>query len=97
MKPTALTLCLLAGIAGCTATPELDRNFGNAVRAARLQQTLNPNAGSNTGPVAGLDGAAAKSTIDRYNDSFKAPPPVINVINIGGSIAGGGGGGGGGK
>lgn len=90
MKPTVPTLCLLAGIAGCSATPELDRNFGNAVRAARAQQTLNPNAGINTEPVAGIDGTAAKSTIERYHDSFKAPPPVLNVINIGGAIAGGG-------
>jgi hypothetical protein len=27
--------------------------------------------------------------MDRYVDSFKAPPPTMNVINIGGSLTGG--------
>ena len=72
-----------------TPTPNLDARFGDAVRIARAQQTLNPEASQNTAPVVGLDGKAAKATMGRYEDSFKTPPPTINVINIGGSIAGG--------
>ena len=41
-----------------------------------------------------MDGLAAHQTMQRYQQSFKSPPPVVNVINIGGGIGGGGGGGG---
>jgi hypothetical protein len=84
-------LALSIGLAGCASpTPVLDEHFGEAVRAARLAQTLNPNAGTSTDPVAGLDGVAANASIVGYHDSFKTPPPVTNVINIGGVIGGGG-------
>lgn len=92
MNKTALTILSLAitgMLSGCVSpTPVLDEHFGDAVRAAKEQQILNPDAGRNTDPVAGLDGPAAKEAITLYHDSFKAPPPVTNVINIGGSITG---------
>ncbi len=73
--------CLLAA---CTApAPRLEAGFGNAVRAAVAQQTLNPEASLNPDPVAGIDGATAKNTIDRYEASSKTPPPPVNVFNIG--------------
>ena len=75
---------LLAGCVG--TTPRLESGFGDAVRLARAQQTLNPEASLNTEPVAGLDGQAAKESIGRYHKSFQSPPPSLNVINIGGSM-----------
>ena len=36
-----------------------------------------------------MDGRAAREAVGRYQDSFKSPPPVVNVINIGGSVGGG--------
>lgn len=88
-----LCITLVVGTAGCASrTPVLDEHFGDAVREARAKQTINPDAGRNTDPVLGLNGLAARESIERYKDSTKAPPPVTNVINIGGSIAGGGGG-----
>ncbi len=79
----------IAALAGCAAnTPNLDAHFGEAVRTARAQQTINPDGPRNPDPVAGLDGRAAKSAMDTYQDSFKAPPPTFNVINIGGGITG---------
>lgn len=81
---------LAAALAGCVEpAPMLEEHFGDAVRAARDQQILNPEAGRTVEPVAGLDGPAAREAVGRYQDSFKAPPPVTNVINIGGTIAGG--------
>lgn len=78
-------------IAGCASTtPNLDARFGQAVLAARAQQTINPAASLNSDPVSGLDGRAGKEAMGRYHDSFKTPPPSFNVINIGGSIAGSG-------
>jgi hypothetical protein len=68
----------------------LDASFGEAVAMARAQQTLNPDAPSNTDPVAGMDGVAAKGVMDRYNSSYKQPPAPVNVFNIGiGGSAGG--------
>jgi len=73
----------LAALAGCTTTtPHLDSKFGHAVNAAKAQQTLNPEASKNTDRVTGIDGTPAKESVDRYHDTFKAPPPTFNVINI---------------
>lgn len=88
----ALAAALAVGLSGCVSpTPNLDSSFGDAVRAARVAQTLNPDAGLKADVPTGLDGVAAKESIKRYHDSFKTPPPVTNVINIGGSVGGGGG------
>lgn len=85
---TALAVALL--MSACTTpTPILDQSFGDSVRTVRALQTVNPDASYNEDRVAGLDGLAAKETMERYQDSFKVPPPVTNVINIGGSIGGG--------
>ena len=86
----ALVLALLAGCAG-TATPNYDAKFGNAVRQARQLMIINPNAGTNPDPMAGMDGKTANEALGRYHDSYKAPPPVVNVINIGGAVGGKGG------
>jgi hypothetical protein len=90
MNKIAPTFLLLL-VAGCSTTPNYDARFGDAVREARMKMTLNPDAGNAAGPVAGLDGRAAREAVKRYEDSFKAPPPVTNVINIGGAIGSGGG------
>lgn len=79
-----LVLVLLGGCATST-TPAYDLRFGDAVRESRQRMTLNPNAGANPDPIAGMDGRSAREAVGRYQDSFKAPPPVVNVINIGGS------------
>ena len=86
-----LTIALLLGlIGGCsTVTPNYDARFGDAVREAKQKMIINPNAGKTAGPVAGMDGKAARDTIILYQETYKAPPPVVNVINIGGSIGGG--------
>ena len=91
MKTTSHTLilaALTAGLAACSTTPNLDRNFGQAVNQAKAQQTINPDASLNTDPVAGLDGVAANAAIDNYTKSVTAPPPPATVINIGGSLSG---------
>ena len=81
-----LSLGLIVGCAG--VTPHYDAKFGDAVRAARLAQTLNPTGVANSDPVLGLDGKAAVHALERYQDSFKAPPKTFEVINIGGALSG---------
>jgi len=89
MKSLLLRLLVLATVllGGCASTtPEYDKRFGDAVRLARQQMTINPQAGSQPDPVTGMDGPSAREAVQRYQDSFKAPPPVNNVINIGGAV-----------
>lgn len=76
-------------LAGCanSPTPNYDARFGDAVRQARQQQTLNP--APSTASVDGMDGRAAAEAAGRYHESFSKPAPVVNVINIGGQIGGG--------
>lgn len=85
-----ITLTLLAGLlTGCASvTPNYDAKFGDAVRAARQAQTLNPGAAPDRDPVLGLDGKAAVNALDRYQESFKTPPKTFEVINIGGGLSG---------
>ncbi len=79
-------LSLLALLGGCASTtPEYDKRFGDAVRQSRLQMTINPNAGSTADAALGLDGPSAREALVRYQNTFKTPPPVTNVISIGGS------------
>jgi hypothetical protein len=83
----SLALVLLALLGGCASstTPNYDALFGDAVRQARQQMTLNPNAANNPVPVVGMDGTTAREAVILYQGTFRAPPPVVNVINIGGA------------
>lgn len=71
-------------LAGCnhTPTPHYDQHFGEAVRSAVAQQTINPDASSNTDPVAGLDGKAAGATMDNYDKSFRQPEKQTLDIDV---------------
>ncbi|MGB9150885.1 MAG: hypothetical protein WCB36_11640 [Burkholderiales bacterium] len=87
---TVLSIAFLA--CGCSLSPRNDRSFGDAARIAAAQQTINPDAAikkAGVGPT--MDGRAAVETIDRYEKSFRSPPPQSNVFTIGvGSSSSGG-------
>jgi hypothetical protein len=69
-------LSLLALLTACASTtPEYDKRFGDAVRQARSQSTLNPKAGENPDPVSGMDGASARRAIGRYQAGTKGTAP----------------------
>lgn len=85
----ALVLGVAAQLTGCSSTtPELDAKFGDAMRAVREGQTLDPAASANEDPVLGVDGKAAVSAQDRYQESFKSPPKTFEILGIGGSLGG---------
>lgn len=89
MKTLLIPICfsLFSGCASySTQTPNYDTKFGDAVRQVRLQMTINPEASKNSDQVTGMDGKSAREAMILYQDTFKAPPPVVNVINIGGNI-----------
>jgi hypothetical protein len=82
---TMIAALMAATAAACASpTPHFDQQFGFAVNSAKAQQTINPEASRNTDPVAGIDGRAADSAIDEYQNTFRSPPPTFPVINIGG-------------
>jgi hypothetical protein len=95
LRTTLLPMAALAAgtvlLAGCDSpTPHYDARFGEAVRTARMQMTINPDAGKAVGKgvdaPTGMDGRAAGHAMDRYEQSYKTPPRAVNVINIGGSL-----------
>lgn len=88
MKTIAHVIACVAALTGCASTPQYDARFGDAVRHARLSMTINPAGSSMNDPVAGIEGHAAKEAMNRYYETFKEPPPVVNVINIGGIASG---------
>lgn len=94
MRSTKLVLPALLALltlSGCTTnrSPYLDSHFGQAVEFAKSQQTLNPEASQNPDPVAGIGGRAARDSLERYESTFRRPPPQTNVFGIG--VSGGGG------
>ncbi len=75
-----LTRCLiLIGLiaallifSGCgTRETMLSRNWGSSFESAKQSQILNPEAGRNLEPVAGLDGQAAGNSMEKYRQRFK--------------------------
>jgi uncharacterized protein YceK len=88
LLPLALASVLVAGCG--SVTPHYDARFGNSVRDAKALMTLDPDAGRKADAALGMDGRAARSTMSRYEQSYQSPPPVVNVINIGGAISGAG-------
>lgn len=92
LKYILSALIASATMVGCATskTPVLDEHFGEAVKAAKAQQTINPDASTTNEAVFGVDGAAADAAIDRYHKSFTQPPVTTNVFNIGVGNAGGG-------
>lgn len=88
------TLAFVVLVAGCaSSTPQYDARFGDAVRQARQSMVLYAQPAAASIPAGTLDGKIAREAADRYHDTYKAPPRVVNVINIGGSVGGGAGGG----
>ena len=63
---TAITLIGL--LTACETAPRYEAEFGNATRATLNAQIINPDAGNNPDPVAGLDGRAARDVINNYQN-----------------------------
>ena len=80
----AIVLAIASMLNACVEpAPRYEAEFGNATRATLKAQIINPDAGNNTDPVAGLDGRAARDAINSYQKSFAQPQPTENVFNIG--------------
>lgn len=77
-----IVLCLMA--AAC-APSRLALDYGTSHQLAKVQQTLNPQAGKNLEPPVGMDGPAALNALDKYRKGFEQTAPATNyIINVGG-------------
>lgn len=88
MKNLCTRVAFMSGMAllatGCAQrAPYLESQMGQSLSMLKAQQTINPDASSNTDPVAGIDAKAAKSAQDRYQQSFRTPLPQTGVFTIG--------------
>lgn len=86
MTKQNVLLVMLASVmlvACAEPAPRVEAEFGNATRATLNAQIINPDAGNNADPVAGLDGRAARDAINSYQKSFTKPEPQQNVFKIG--------------
>jgi hypothetical protein len=90
-----VVLIALVGLAGCaSSTPTFDEQFSKSLRTLQAQQVLNPNAtqeNSRRVPE-GMDGRAARETLERYQKSFQQPSRPASSLLSGGGGAGAGGG-----
>lgn len=79
-----LCLGLAAALGGCASgSPDYDARFGDAVRALRAQQLIEPGApqrhADRTPPT---DGRTVREGMAQQLESFRAPPPAP-VITLG--------------
>lgn len=72
-------------------TPNYDTRFGDALRQARLDMTINPQAGLKSGEEL-MDGISAQQAVDRYHGvprpAAVAPAPSAPLVNINTGAAG---------
>lgn len=75
------------GMTACSPYWNAMPGYGEAVNGAIMAQAKNPDApNGNPKSVAGLDGPAAKNSVDSYQKSFiRTPPPATG----GGTLTGG--------
>lgn len=77
-------LGVAVGVSACQNTmPRYEREFGESVRHTMQAQIIHPEAVNNPDPVKGLDGRAARDSINVYQRSFARPLPQPNVFNFG--------------
>ncbi|MFK7964950.1 MAG: hypothetical protein AB8C46_13385 [Burkholderiaceae bacterium] len=79
-----LAACGTPGNGEFTTGPTLtDQAFGDSVRSARAMQTIDVDAGTKHGNVAGTDGTTAGLALERYRNTYRNPEPKIQVLGIG--------------
>lgn len=72
-----------------TLTPpsRLEMDYGTSFKLMKVNQIANPDAEKNLDPVTGMDGQAAKATIDKFRKDFEKPPaPPAYTLSIGTEI-----------
>jgi len=69
---------------GCAGPSRLEKDFSTSFKLAKFNQTLNPEAEKNIGPVTGFDGKSAQAIVEKYRKDFEKPAaPAPFVLSIG--------------
>lgn len=77
-----MALCTTLLLGGCQSGWDTPPDLGQSVNEAIQAQLVNPTAPASNAPAPrGMDGPAAKYTIDNYDKSFR--DPRINRSNLG--------------
>jgi hypothetical protein len=66
---------------GDPETPVIDAKFGDAVRSARLAQTIDPQAASKTSTTHALDARSGKAAHEAYVESNKTRAVIPVVVS----------------
>jgi type IV pilus biogenesis protein CpaD/CtpE len=79
----ALMLALAASLAACAqTTPRWDSTFGNSVRSTFAAQIADPAAATNTNPVSGMDGRAARTAQEKYERGASETEPSAAPVSL---------------
>ncbi len=68
-------------LTGC-ATTRVERDFGNSLKQAKYNQTLNKDAGKNPEPATELDGQAASIIMEEYREGFTAEKRKAKISDL---------------
>jgi hypothetical protein len=85
LQKLSMTLVVLSLSACASTSPNFSKDFGNEARTLVALQTRNPDASiKNKDKIPdGIDGKAARQTLERYQKSFGEPPRNTNAFTIG--------------
>jgi hypothetical protein len=68
----------------CVGPSRLERHFSTSFELAKSNQIFDPEAERNMEPVTGLDGEAARTTIEKYRKEFEKPAaPTPYILELG--------------
>ncbi len=77
------TGCLVGVMTGCAHQYTPDASFGRSVKDHLVLQTKNPGGVGHNRLSVGFEGAAARSTVDNYLESFEQPKPTQDALKLG--------------
>jgi hypothetical protein len=92
-RRVALVMSVSAALGGCmSSTPIWDAHIGEALKAVKTAQIIDPHAGEHAPAPEGIDGKSADSAMVNYDKSFARPvtTPGAYVIGVGGGSGNGG-------
>jgi hypothetical protein len=90
-RRAALMVPVCAALGGCmTSSPIWEAHFGEAVKADRQAQIIDPLAGEHAPSKPGIDGKSAAAAMALYDKSYVQPPTSASPFAIGVSNGSGG-------
>jgi hypothetical protein len=83
MKKMFIIPVSLLLLAGCSSTPYLDKEFGNATRESLEMQIANKDYRHAAKTPEGMSGVVAEEVMEVYTDDFGKAPEEVDVFQLG--------------